>query len=292
MHGFDLFVPQFVTLVRGTHIVVTPELISEMLHVLRESHPDYPGCPRLRTVSKDKLLSLFCEIPSSWDKRQNTSCSGFAKGQRFLNMVITFFLYPFSHYNPITEAHARFLLSLIEDLTIDFPSHFILSLIYVYEDMTTRDKLIFPFAITRIIRHSFVSYPESDHFPIMHAIDIGTVRWSKVQLRPKRPWTETATPPSTSTPSFAGDVTLEAIMAQLEHMDARLGTLTTELYRVNTRAGRIAHRQAHLCGFVASPSPSPQASEDEDDDDSSIDDDDDEDEDASSSGEEEMIAFQ
>ena len=81
-------------------------------------------------------------------------------------------------------------------------------------------------------------------------------------------------------------------MAQLEHMDARLGTLTTELYRVNTRAGRIAHHQAHLCGFVASPSPSPQASEDEDDDDSSIDDDDDEDEDASSSGEEEMIASQ
>ena len=65
MHGFDSFVLQFATHVRGTRIAVTPELISEVLHVPRVSHPDYPGCPHLRIVSKDELLSLFCETPSS-----------------------------------------------------------------------------------------------------------------------------------------------------------------------------------------------------------------------------------
>ena len=98
MHGFDYFVPQFITHVRGTHIIVTPDLISEVLHVLRVAHPDYLDCDHLRTVSKDKLLSLFCETPSSWGDRQNTPCSGFAKGPRFLNMVITFILHPLFYY--------------------------------------------------------------------------------------------------------------------------------------------------------------------------------------------------
>ena len=69
MHGFDYSIPHFIIFVRGTHIVVTPKLIFDVLYVPRESHPDYPGCPRLRTVSKDKLLSLFCETPSSWGDR-------------------------------------------------------------------------------------------------------------------------------------------------------------------------------------------------------------------------------
>ena len=159
MHGFDTSIPRFVTQVRGICIVVTSELISEVLHVPRVLHPDYPECQRLRTVSKDELFSLFCETPSSWGDRQNISCLGFAKGPRFLNMVITFVLYPLSHYNSITKSRARFLLSLIEDLSIDFSSYFILSFIDVYRDTATCDKLIFPSAITRIIRHSSVSYP-------------------------------------------------------------------------------------------------------------------------------------
>ena len=75
-------------------------------------------------------------------------------------------------------------------------------------------------------------------------------------------------------------------MAQLQHMDARLNTFSDELCQVNTRVGRIAWRQAHLGGFMASPSPSPEASEDENDDGDS----DDEDEDANSSGDNEMTA--
>ena len=61
---------------------------------------------------------------------------------------MTFVLHPLSHYNSITEPRARFLLSLLEHLTIDFPSHFILSILDVYSDTATRDKLIFPLAIT------------------------------------------------------------------------------------------------------------------------------------------------
>ena len=48
--------------------------------------------------------------------------------------------------------------------------------------------------------------------------------------------------PSTSAPSSssAGGVMLEAVIVQLERMDARLDTLTTELYQVNTHASRIS----------------------------------------------------
>ena len=51
---------------------------------------------------------------------------------------------------------------------------------------------------------------------------------------------------------------------------------------MNTCVGRIARRQAHLGGFMESPSPPPTASETSEDDDNSNDDDDDEDGDASS----------
>ena len=44
-------------------------------------------------------------------------------------MVITFVLTPWSHYNTIIEPRARFLLSLMEGLSIDFASHMIESII-------------------------------------------------------------------------------------------------------------------------------------------------------------------
>ena len=99
----------------------------------------------------------------------------FAKGLKFLNMVMTFILHPLSHYNTITEFRAQFLLSLIKGLTIDFPSHFIFTLINIHKDMATRDKLIFLSAIIRLLRHFFVSYPKSPHFSFMCAIDAATV---------------------------------------------------------------------------------------------------------------------
>ena len=70
-------------------------------------------------------------------------------------------------------------------------------------------------------------------------------------------------------------------MTQLQRMDARLDTLSTELYQVNVRVGRIARRQATLGGFASEVSPPPphassetEADDDGDDDDASTDDDD------------------
>ena len=248
MHRFDTFVPHFFSRVRGMHVVVTPDIVSEVLHVPRVAHPDYPGCDCLRTVSKDKLSSLFYETLSSWGDHQNTPYSGFAKGQSFFNIVMTFILQPLSHYNSITEPRARFLLSLLKDISIDFPSHFILSLIDIYKDMTTCDKLIFPSTITRLLRHFSVSFPKFPYFLVMSAIDAATVPRSKAQLRPGWLWTEMTTPPTSTTPSTfapsssAGGVTLEAIMAQLVHMDALPDILSNELCWVNTCVGCIARR--------------------------------------------------
>ena len=67
----------------------------------------------LKIVSKDELISSFCECPSDWGEHQFTPCTAFAKGPRFFNMVMTFVLHPLSHYNSITEPRARFLLSLL-----------------------------------------------------------------------------------------------------------------------------------------------------------------------------------
>ena len=98
-------------------------------------------------------------------------------------MVMTFVLHPLSHYNSVTKPRARFLLSLLEHFTIDFPSHFILSIIDVHLDLASRDKLIFPSAITRILRHFFIPFPVFDHFTFMCAIDYATIKRSEAQFR-------------------------------------------------------------------------------------------------------------
>ena len=110
-------------------------------------------------------------------------CSAFAKGPLFLNMVMTFILHPISHYNSITEPRARFLLSLLKHLTIDFPSHFILSIINVHLDSASRDKFIFPSVIARILRHFSVLLPASDPFSFMCAIDYATVKRKEAQFQ-------------------------------------------------------------------------------------------------------------
>ena len=80
-------------------------------------------------------------------------------------------------------------------------------------------------------------------------------------------------------------------MAQLQRMDTRLDTLSTELYQVNVHVGRIARRHATMGGFTpeATPSPPPPVAsdyEDKDDDDGDDNDaEDDDDGDASSTDE-------
>ena len=86
-------------------------------------------------------------------------------------------------------------------------------------------------------------------------------------------------------------------MAQFQHMDACLDTLSIELYQVNIRVGLIAHRQAIMGGFAPEVSPPPPivASDSEvdgddygDDIDAFDDDDDDDDDDGNASSTDEM----
>ena len=58
MHRFDYSVSYFITCVWGTRIIVTPDIVSEVL----------------------------CETLSSWGDCQKTPCLGFAKGMKFLNV--------------------------------------------------------------------------------------------------------------------------------------------------------------------------------------------------------------
>ena len=66
MHGFDYSVPLFVTRVLGIRIMVISDIVSKVLCVPRVKHLDYPGCERLRNVSKDELIFAFCEHPFDW----------------------------------------------------------------------------------------------------------------------------------------------------------------------------------------------------------------------------------
>ena len=82
-------------------------------------------------------------------------------------------------------------------------------------------------------------------------------------------------------------------MVQLQRMDARLDTLSMELYQVNVHVGRIARRQATMDGFAPEPTPSPphlvaSDSDAEDDDNDNGDDDDASDDDGDASFTDEM----
>ena len=63
--GIDRSVPLFFTRVRGMRIPVTPQLVADVLRVPKIEFPNYPGCECLRTVSRDELMSTFCERPSA-----------------------------------------------------------------------------------------------------------------------------------------------------------------------------------------------------------------------------------
>ena len=120
----------------------------------------------------------------------------------------------------------------------------------------------------------------------MCAIDYTTIKRSEAQFRlrhsdavaPPSRLAPSCSAPSASTPSSSsGDVTLGDIMAQVQHMDAHLDTLSTELYQVNVRVGCIARRQVFMSGFAPEATlspPSPVASDSENDDDDDGDDDD------------------
>ena len=66
MYVIDISVPQFTTVFCGTRIVVTSDFVFEVLHVPKVDHADYPSHPRLTSISRDELASLFCEKAMLW----------------------------------------------------------------------------------------------------------------------------------------------------------------------------------------------------------------------------------
>ena len=66
MHRINRSVPLFFTRVRGTHIPIILQLVMNVLRV--------PSCERLRTVSRDELMSAFCERLSVWGEHLFTPC--------------------------------------------------------------------------------------------------------------------------------------------------------------------------------------------------------------------------
>ena len=125
----------------------------------------------------------------------------------------------------------------------------------------------------------------------MCAIDYAIIKHSEAQFHSRQmdstaPSSRSTPSWSASTPSSSSDVSLGDVMVQLQRMDARLDTLSTELYQVNVRVDRIARQQAAMGGFTPEPTPSPPhpvasnsyAKDDDDgddDDDNALDDDED-----------------
>ena len=194
-------------------------------------------------------------------------------------MVMTFVLTPQSQFNTIIEPRAHFLFSFLEGLSIDFPSHLIVSVIDIYQNIATRDKLIFPSAITCILTHMHILILSAPLFSIIGAISRESIRRSNAQLaaKAKQPHDESThaqqeeaafhdaedavfapQSPSSSAPSSSSRVrvTLAAIMDQLQLMRADFGSsldhLSDEMCQMNTRIGRIARRQSRCSLTISS----------------------------------------
>ena len=94
-------VPLFFIRVQGTRIPVTPQLVADVLRVLRIEFPDYHSCECLRIVSRDELMSAFCECPTVWGECLFTAFRPLARGPRFMNMVMTLFCIHFLTITPL-----------------------------------------------------------------------------------------------------------------------------------------------------------------------------------------------
>ena len=138
-----------------------------------------------------------------------------------------------------------------------------------------------------------VTIPLSSPFYVMGVISKKSIQRSDAQLAAKWPRVEStlmdtapASQPSSSFAplsfSFRADVSLAAIMDQLQLIHANFGScldhLSDEMCQMNTRIGCIAHRHSCLGGFAPSPSLEPAKSSsdggDDDDDDEEEEDDD------------------
>ena len=70
----------------------------------------------------------------------------------------------------------------MEDISIDFPSYMIVSMIDCYQDIAMRNKLIFPSTITHILTHMHVTIPPSPLFYVLGAISKESMQRSVAKL--------------------------------------------------------------------------------------------------------------
>ena len=157
-----------------------------MSGVPKVDYPNYPSHEYLSSISRDELAWLFCEKTILYGGTPN-----FSTTEQILNMVMTFVHTPWSHYNTITKPCAHFLLSLTKDLSINFPSHMIISILDCYQDTATRDKFIFPSAITCILTHIHVTIPPSPLFHVMGTMSKESIRRIAEWMTTKQPHVET-----------------------------------------------------------------------------------------------------
>ena len=157
-------------LFRGTHIAVTPNFIFAVLHVPRVAHPNYPSHTHLHTIFRDKLALLFNEMAMVWGDTLNLSTQlSLLKIQGSLIWWWSLFSH---HSHTITPSLSLMLVSFFLSWKIFlyiFPSHMIVSMIDIYRDTATRDKLIFPLTITRSLTHLHFTIPSSPLFYAMGA---------------------------------------------------------------------------------------------------------------------------
>ena len=59
IHGIDTSVPRFATTFQGTRIVVTPDLISKVLHIPRVTHPNYPSVSVFKLYPETSFCLTF-----------------------------------------------------------------------------------------------------------------------------------------------------------------------------------------------------------------------------------------
>ena len=138
----------------------------------------------------------------------------------------------------------------------------IMSILDCYQDTATRDKFIFPSAITCILTHIHVTIPPSPFFHVMGAMSKESIRRIAEWMTTKQPHVETMdvtpTPWPSSTYAFSfsskADISLTDIMDQLQHMRAdfgnRLNHLCDGMCQMNTIIDHIGCLQSHLGGFV------------------------------------------
>ena len=111
------------------------------------------------------------------------------------------------------------------------------SIIEVYKDIATCDKLIFPLVITHILIHMHVTIPPSSLFYVMGVISKESIRRSTTQIAMKWPHVETTDAAPTPRPSASSAISFSSranvsfidIMDQLQHMRADFGSCLDHL---------------------------------------------------------------